>query len=93
METNFFEKSAESVRNTAAGSSFDCEVVKHLSSVSYLISEVGVASVLACLGTSDVLFCRTSQFGPYNDFGSFRPDDDVRPLVCRTDRRGKTIFL
>ena len=87
METNFFEKEAESV--TAAGSSFDCEVVKRPPSVSYLISEVGVASVLACLGTSDVLFCRTSQFGPYNHFGSFRSDDDVRPLACRTDRRGK----
>ena len=89
METNFFEKSAESVRNTAAGSNFDCEVVKRPSSVSYLISEVGVASVLACLGTSDILFCRTCQFGPYNHFGSFRPDDDVRPLACRTDCRGK----
>ena len=92
-ETNFFEKTAESVRNTAAGTSFDCEVVKRPFSVSYLISEVLVASVLACLGTSDVLFCRTSQFGPDNHFGSFRPDDDVRPFACRTDRRGKDNFL
>ena len=93
LETDFFKKVAESVRNTAAGTNFDCEVVKRRPSDSYLISEVGVASVLACLGTPDILFCRTCKFSPYDHFGSFRPDDDVRPLACGQIVGGGTILL